>query len=41
MKLQNFHVDLADWSRVRARADITVFDRHLAEDEAVETLQPL
>jgi len=31
---------LTDWSPVRAKADITVFDRHLAEDEAVEALQP-
>jgi hypothetical protein len=33
-------LDLADWSPVRNRADITVFDRHLSEDEAVEALQP-
>jgi len=33
-------LDLADWSRVRAGADVTVFDRHLSEDEAVEALQP-
>jgi phosphoglycerate dehydrogenase-like enzyme len=33
-------LDLADWSSVRARAGVTVFDRHLAEDEAAEVLQP-
>jgi len=32
-------LDLADWSFVQNRADITVFDRHLSEDEAVEALQ--
>jgi phosphoglycerate dehydrogenase-like enzyme len=31
---------LADWSSVRAKADVTVFDRHLAEDEAAEVLKP-
>lgn len=33
-------LDLADWSSVRAKADVTVFDRHLSEDEAAEVLQP-
>jgi phosphoglycerate dehydrogenase-like enzyme/2-polyprenyl-6-methoxyphenol hydroxylase-like FAD-dependent oxidoreductase len=33
-------LDLADWSAVRSRADITVFDRHLSEDEAARALQP-
>ncbi|WP_213773068.1 D-2-hydroxyacid dehydrogenase family protein [Bradyrhizobium sp. dw_78] len=33
-------LELADWSAVRTRADITVFDRHLSEDEAAEALQP-
>ena len=33
-------LDSADWSRVQARAEITVFDRHLTEAEAVEALQP-
>ncbi len=33
-------LEVADWSQVRNRAEITVFDRHLAEDEAVEALQP-
>lgn len=33
-------LDVADWSPVATRADITVFDRHLSEDEAVEALQP-
>jgi phosphoglycerate dehydrogenase-like enzyme len=33
-------LDLADWSPVRARADVTIFDRHLSEDEAAEVLQP-
>jgi phosphoglycerate dehydrogenase-like enzyme len=32
-------LDVADWSSVRIRADVTVFDRHLSEDEAVEALQ--
>ncbi len=31
---------LADWSQVAARAEITVFDRHLAADEIAETLKP-
>ncbi len=33
-------LDLADWSPVRERADITVFDRHLTEDEAAAQLRP-
>src|ERR1700677_2681845 len=33
-------LDLADWSPVRTRADVTVFNRHLSEDEAVQALQP-
>jgi phosphoglycerate dehydrogenase-like enzyme len=33
-------LDLADWSPVRKEADVTVFDRHLTENEAVEALQP-
>ncbi|OBA78270.1 hydroxyacid dehydrogenase [Mycobacterium sp. 1164966.3] len=33
-------LDLADWSSVQMRSEITVFDRHLAEAEAIETLQP-
>jgi phosphoglycerate dehydrogenase-like enzyme len=32
--------DVADWSPVQAKAEVTVFDRHLSEDEAVEALQP-
>ncbi len=31
--------DVADWAPVQAKAKITVFDHHLAEDEAVEALQ--
>ena len=31
---------LADWSPVVSRADVTVFDRHLSEDEAAEALRP-
>jgi len=31
---------LADWSSVRSSADVTVFDHHLSEAEAVEALQP-
>jgi phosphoglycerate dehydrogenase-like enzyme len=33
-------LSLADWSRVRDKADITVFDRHLSENEAAEALLP-
>jgi phosphoglycerate dehydrogenase-like enzyme len=33
-------LDLADWSPVQTKADVTVFDRHLSEDEAAEALQP-
>src|SRR5215831_9029780 len=33
-------LEVADWSAVQAKAEITVFDRHLPEDEAVEALQP-
>ena len=32
--------EVADWSAVQAKAEVTVFDRHLSEDEAVEALQP-
>ncbi len=32
-------LDLADWSPVRIRAEVTVFDHHLSEDEAVKALQ--
>jgi phosphoglycerate dehydrogenase-like enzyme len=31
---------VADWSQVAAKAEITVFDRHLTEEEAVRALQP-
>ena len=30
----------ADWSVLNGKAEITVFDRHLAEDEAASALQP-
>src|ERR1700687_592114 len=30
----------ADWSVLRGNAEITVFDRHLSEDEAASLLQP-
>jgi len=30
----------ADWSQLRGKADITVFDRHLSEDEAASALRP-
>ena len=33
-------LEVADWSPVKARAQVTVFDRHLSVDEAVEALQP-
>ncbi|HKI41430.1 MAG TPA: D-2-hydroxyacid dehydrogenase family protein, partial [Mycobacterium sp.] len=32
--------ELADWSPVRSRAGVTVFDRHLSEAEAVDALRP-
>lgn len=33
-------LELADWSAVQSRSEITVFDRHLSEVEAAEVLQP-
>lgn len=33
-------LDLSDWSQVRNRCEVTVFDRHLSEDEAAEALLP-
>ena len=33
-------LDLADWSTVQTRSEVTVFDRHLSEDEAAEALRP-
>lgn len=33
-------LDLADWSPVQRRSEITVFERHLAEAEAADTLRP-
>jgi D-isomer specific 2-hydroxyacid dehydrogenase, catalytic domain/D-isomer specific 2-hydroxyacid dehydrogenase, NAD binding domain len=33
-------LEVADWSPVKKKAEVTVFDRHLSEDEAVETLHP-
>ena len=33
-------LDVADWSPVTSRAEVTVFDRHLTEDEAAEALGP-
>ncbi len=33
-------LDLADWSPVQTRSDVTVFDRHLSEAEAVDALRP-
>jgi phosphoglycerate dehydrogenase-like enzyme len=30
----------ADWSVLQGKAQITIFDRHLSEDEAVSVLQP-
>ncbi|OBI45012.1 D-2-hydroxyacid dehydrogenase family protein [Mycobacterium colombiense] len=32
-------LQVADWSPVQKRAEVTVFDRHLAEDEAVDALR--
>jgi len=33
-------LDLSDWSPVRTRAEVTVFDRHLSEPEAADALRP-
>src|ERR1700722_2564949 len=33
-------LELADWSPVQSRSDITVFNRHLGEAEAVGALEP-
>jgi hypothetical protein len=33
-------LQVADWSPVQKRSEITVFDRHLAEDEAADALRP-
>lgn len=33
-------MQVADWSPVQKRAEITVFGRHLAEDEAADALRP-
>ncbi|OBH74524.1 hydroxyacid dehydrogenase [Mycobacterium mantenii] len=33
-------LQVADWSPVQKRADVTVFDRHLAEGEAADALRP-
>ena len=33
-------LDVADWSHVAAKAEITVFREHLSEDEAARVLQP-
>src|SRR5215472_1699701 len=36
----NIALRSADWSVLEGKADITVFNRHLSEDEAVALLQP-
>ncbi|OSC26381.1 hydroxyacid dehydrogenase [Mycobacterium vulneris] len=33
-------LQVADWSPVQKRAEVTVFDRHLGEDEAADALRP-
>ncbi|OBA61671.1 hydroxyacid dehydrogenase [Mycobacterium sp. 1100029.7] len=33
-------LELADWSPVQSRSQVTVFDRHLSEAEAAEALRP-
>lgn len=33
-------LQVADWSPVQKRAEVTVFNRHLAEDEAADALRP-
>lgn len=35
---QNLAMQMADWSAVTARCEVTVFDRHLTEDEAAREL---
>lgn len=32
-------LELADWSPVQSRSEVTVFDRHLSEDEAADVLR--
>jgi phosphoglycerate dehydrogenase-like enzyme len=32
-------LELADWSAVQSRSEVTVFDRHLSEDEAADVLR--
>jgi hypothetical protein len=36
---QNYSQTMADWSSVKAQAEVVVFNRHLSEDEAVDALQ--
>jgi phosphoglycerate dehydrogenase-like enzyme len=33
-------LELADWTSVQSRSDITVFNRHLSEEDAVDALHP-
>jgi phosphoglycerate dehydrogenase-like enzyme len=33
-------LDLADWTPVQSRSEVTVFDRHLSETEAADALRP-
>jgi phosphoglycerate dehydrogenase-like enzyme len=33
-------LEVADWTRVQEKAEVTVFERHLSEDEAAEALRP-
>jgi phosphoglycerate dehydrogenase-like enzyme len=33
-------LQVADWSAVQKRAELTIFDRHLPEDEAADALRP-
>lgn len=33
-------LQVADWSPVQTRSEVTVFDRHLSEDAAAEALRP-
>ncbi len=33
-------LDLADWSPVQNRSEVTVFDRHFSEAEAADALRP-
>ena len=39
-RLRRWALELADWSPVRRRSGLTVFDHHLSEEEAADLLRP-